>query len=85
MSARWIVPLALACYIAVGFFPYLVSGLVVPTGALVVLMACWAAGLALTTRFAADRPLVAPAAVIAAIAFWFAFVSVGSALFGWTA
>lgn len=82
---RWITRVALAAYVVIGFFPYLVSGLVVPTGAVVVLMACWAIGLAVTIRWARVRPMVAPAAVAVAIAFWFAFVSLGSAVFGWTA
>ena len=83
--SRWIAWVALACYLGLGFFPYLVSGLVVPPGAVVFLMLCWTIGLVVILRWSKDRPIVAPAAVAIAIAFWFAFVSLGSAVFGWTA
>ena len=83
--SRWTVRLALICYLAIGFFPYLVSGLLVPPLAVLVLMAVWTAGLVATVRWSRHRPIVAPVSVVAAIAFWFAFVTLGSALFGWTA
>lgn len=82
---RFIVIVSLVGYLLVGFFPYLVSGLIVPTGAVAVLMVCWFVGLLLTARLAAARPLLAPVGVVAAILFWFAFVTLGSSLFGWTA
>lgn len=82
---RWIVFISLLGYLAIGFVPYLVSGLIVPPGAVAVLLICWASGLALALSWVERRPLVAPGAVVVAILFWFAFVSVGSALFGWTA
>lgn len=82
---RFVVIVSLLAYLAIGFFPYLVSGLIVPIGAVAVLMVCWFAGLMLTSRLAASRPLLAPLGVVAAILFWFTFVTVGSSLFGWTA
>lgn len=82
---RWIVRLALACYLAVGVFPYLASGLLVPPAAVAVLMAFWAVGLWSSARWAERQPMVAPAAVVVAIVFWFAFVSLGAELFNWTA
>lgn len=77
--------LAVASYLVLGFFPYLVSGLVVPPAAVAVLLCCWALGLLATARLARRRPLLTPLAVVAALVFWLAFVSLGSALFGWTA
>jgi hypothetical protein len=82
---RIIVIVTLVAYVAIGFVPYSVSGLIVPTGAVAVLMVCWFAGLVLTARLAAARPLLAPVGVVAAILFWYAFVTLGSRLFGWTA
>lgn len=84
-GSRWMVRIAVVCYLAIGIFPYLASGLLVPPLALAALMACWAGGLVATLRWASRRPIVAPAAVAAAIGFWFTFVSVGSAVFHWTA
>ncbi|NNF55148.1 MAG: hypothetical protein HKN03_11990 [Acidimicrobiales bacterium] len=82
---RFVVIVSLLAYLAIGFFPYLVSGLIVPPGAVAVLMVCWFMGLFLTARMATARPLLAPVGVVAAILFWFAFVTLGSSLFGWTA
>jgi hypothetical protein len=45
----------------------------------------WGVGFAFTARTALRRPLWALAAVPLALAFWWLYVSVGSALFGWTA
>lgn len=83
--SRWVAWAALCGYVAVGFFPYLVSGLVVPPGAVVVLMVAWLLGLGLAVWLSRVRPLLVPAVVVLALVFWFAFVSVGEALFGWTA
>lgn len=83
--SRWTLRLGIVGYLVVGFFPYSVSGLVVPPAGLVGLMACWAIGLVAVIMLGRDRPIVAPAAVVGALVFWFAYVSAGSALFGWTA
>ena len=82
---RFIVIVSIVAYLVVGFVPYLVSGLIVPPGAVAVLMICWFVGLMLTARLAAARPVLAPVGVVAALLFWFAFVTLGSSLFGWTA
>lgn len=84
-GSRWLVGLAVVGYLAVGVFPYSVSGLLVPPAGLIVLLACWAIGLVAMVLLARHRPIVAPAAVVGAIVFWFAYVTIGSALFGWTA
>jgi hypothetical protein len=76
---------ALALYVVTGAFPYLVSGLVVPVWGLIVLMLCWGIGLGLTARFALRRPFLSLLSIPAVLLFWFAYVSAGSALFGWTA
>lgn len=76
---------ALGVYVLTGFFPYLVSGLLVPIPGLVVLMACWGFGLALTARLALRKPVLSLVAIPGVLAFWWIYVTVGSELFGWTA
>lgn len=82
---RWVGMIALALYVVTGLFPYLVSGLVVPIWALILLMFLWGLGLAVTARLALRRPLWSLAAIPAALAFWWVYVTAGSAIFGWTA
>lgn len=82
---RWVGMISLGLYVVTGVFPYLVSGLVVPVWALVVLMLCWGIGLAFTAMIALRRPLMSLFAVPGALVFWWAYVSGGAALFGWTA
>lgn len=61
------------------------SGLVVPAPWLFVLWAAWLAGVYLAIRlFVTRRPWTLMAAVAVA-AFWWVFVTVGEAMFGWTA
>lgn len=64
---------------------YLSSGLLVPLWGLVVLNAVGAFVLVLTVRESARRWWVAFVGPVAAVLFWFAYVNLGSLLFGWTA
>lgn len=82
---RWVGMVSLALYVVTGVFPYLVSGLVVPVWALVVLMLCWGIGLVVTAQMALRRPVASLLAVPGALLFWWAYVSGGAALFGWAA
>jgi len=82
---RWVGMLSLIVYIALGIFPYLLSGILVPIVGLAILMFVWGVGFAFTARLALRRPLWALAAVPAALVFWWGFVTAGSAIFGWTA
>jgi Flp pilus assembly protein TadB len=57
-------------YLALGLFPYLASGLLVPPGAVVVLMVVWTIGLVITidlSRRSTGWTLMAP---VLALAFW---------------
>ena len=75
-------------HLAVGVFPYAASGLVVPLWGVVVLYGCWLALAVVLIRLLRGpdrRPLVAPAVPLVALAVWFAFVTLGEALLGWTA
>ena len=75
-------------HLAVGVFPYAASGLLVPIWGIVVLYALWLAlafVLVRLLRGEARRPMLAPLVPVAALAVWFAVVTAGEAIFGWTA
>ena len=75
-------------HLAVGVFPYAASGLLVPLWAIAVLYGCWLALAVLLVRLLRGdrrRPLLAPAVPVAALVVWFAVVTLGEAVFGWTA
>ena len=75
-------------HLAVGVVPYAASGLVVPVWAFVTLYAGWLGLAVLLVRLLRGphrRPRLAPLVPVAALAFWFAFVSAGGALLDWTA
>ena len=70
---------------AVVFFPYVVSGLVAPYWAVLVLLAFWAALLVVAFRWWTPHPkrlLVLP--LVAAVV-WFAAVTAGNYILDWTA
>lgn len=69
---------------AVVAFPYLMSGLLVPPYAVAILWAVWIAATVALVRFRSRGPvlLLIP---IATAALWFGLISLGEALFGWTA
>jgi hypothetical protein len=81
----WVGLVTMGVYIMIGVFPYLVSALLIPTWALVVLMGVWGVGLVFTGRLAMRRPLLSVAAIPIALVFWWVFVSAGSSVLGWTA
>lgn len=74
----------LLLYVAAGYV-YMVSGLAVPIPWLVVLWLVWAGGLVILVRVWRRRRAWTPVVALAAFAFWAAYLSAGSALFGWTA
>lgn len=81
---RVVIALGLIAYIATGFL-YLVSGLVVPLGWLILLLAIWLAGLWLTTLQVARWSWWALAGAPVALVVWWVYVTLGGALLGWTA
>lgn len=85
VSHRWAGWLAIGLYLVIGLFPYLSSGLLAPPYGVIILMVCWGIGLVLTWRLARTRPVLSLVAVPAALAFWWAFITAGGLLFGWTA
>ena len=64
---------------------YLVSGLVAPLWAVVLLVACWLVLGLCAVRWVRRRPLVVLALPFVGVALWWAVVSLGEVLFGWTA
>ena len=80
--------LAVVLHLLIGVFPFAASGLLVPLWGVVVLGASWLAMAVVLVRLVRGdrrRPLLAPLVPVAALAGWFAFVSFGEAVFGWTA
>ncbi|MGH3490400.1 MAG: hypothetical protein ACRDP8_21130 [Actinopolymorphaceae bacterium] len=66
-------------------FLYAVSGLVAPVWAVVVLIGCWILLVLCAVRWVRRRPLVVLALPFVGVALWFGVISLGEALFGWTA
>ena len=69
---------------SVGFL-YFASGLVAPAWAVVVLCLFWLALLILGMRWFMTRPLRVFALPFIAVVVWFAAITLGAALLGWTA
>ena len=76
--------IGIVLYLAVGFI-FLVSGLVVPMPWLAVLWAVWAGGCYPLIRVFQTRRAWTPLVAVAAGLFWWGYLSLGSALFDWTA
>ena len=74
----------LVAYLGVGFFPYLSSGLVVPAPWIFLLWALWIVGLVFAWRTFRSRPALLLLFPVAAVAFWFLYLTAGEQLFGWT-
>jgi hypothetical protein len=64
---------------------YVVSGLVAPLWAVVLLVGCWLVLGLCAVRWVRRRPLVVLALPFVGVALWWAVVSLGEVLFGWTA
>jgi hypothetical protein len=85
LSQRLLQVVGVLAYLLTGLFPYLASGLVVPPVGVAILGGVWALGLYLTVRTARRRPALTPLGPVAALAFWFLFVTAGDIFLGWTA
>lgn len=81
-AGTWV---AVGLHVAVGVFPLSATGLLAPAWGFVVVYVWWLALFAVVWRW---RPRVSWAALIVpvvAVGGWFAIMSAGEALFGWTA
>lgn len=65
--------------------PFLVSGLVMPSWAVILFVLVWVALVVLALYLFRRRPLVVLALPFAGFAFWLAFWLIGASLFDWTA
>ena len=73
-------------HVVIGAVPFAVSGLVAPLWGVVVLGVWWAVCLgAIVGLVRRHRPRLVPLVPVVALAGWFAFVSFGEAVLGWTA
>lgn len=76
---------AVLMHMLVGAFPYAVSGLVAPLSGVALLWLMWLGLLVLVVWLArAGRP-IALAVPVAAVILWFAIISFGGMVLGWTA
>ncbi len=82
---RSVLVLGVVLHLAVAVFPLSASGLMAPGGAIVLLYAGWA-GLGLAAwRTRRTRPWAMLLAAAAAVLMWFAVMTLGDLLLGWTA
>lgn len=82
VAQRVLVIVGLLIYLATGFI-YLTSGLVVPGLALFLLWFVWLVGIGVVARMVARWSLWVLAAGPVAMVFWWLYLMVGEALFGW--
>jgi hypothetical protein len=76
----------IALHLLAGVFPFAVSGLIAPLWGVVVLYAMWLAMLGVAVQLARTGRLRLVLAVpFAAVVAWFAVMSFGGAVLGWTA
>ncbi len=81
-AGEWV---ALALHVAVGFFPYSATGLLMPLPGVAVMYVLWFALFAVAWRWRPRNSWVLLAIPLAAIVVWVAGVSLGEAVFGFTA
>jgi hypothetical protein len=74
----------LLLHLAVGVFPFSASGLLVPMSGLAVLLLGWLCGLGAAVLLVRRSPRWVPVVPLAALGFWWAVVSIGEAVLGWT-
>jgi hypothetical protein len=84
-SHRWVGWVTIVLYLLIGIFPYLSSGLLAPLYGVIILLVCWGIGLVITWRLARRRPVLSLVAIPLALAFWWAFITAGGLILGWTA
>ena len=83
-SDRLLLVLAVLAHLGAGIL-YLAAGLVAPLWAVLLLWALWLVLLWVLVRVWRRRPLLALAVPVAAVALFFAAITAGEQLLGWTA
>ncbi|HET9260001.1 MAG TPA: hypothetical protein VFP42_07725 [Acidimicrobiia bacterium] len=74
----------IVAYALTGFL-FVSSGLVVPAPWLFVLWAAWIVGIYLVIRLFVTRRALTLLAAVAAVAFWWVFITLGESILDWTA
>ena len=77
--------LAVALQLAVAVFPYSASGLVAPLPGLIVLALIWIGLFVFLWRWRPRNQWLYLLVPVAAVALWFAVLTIGERVFGWTA
>ena len=75
----------LVLHIAIGVFPFSATGLVAPLYGIALAYLGWALGLYGITRWWRSAPKAVLLMPFAALAWWFALMTLGSAVLGWSA
>jgi hypothetical protein len=81
-AGEWV---GIALQILVGVFPYGASGLVAPLPGLLFLILVWALMLLVAWRWRPANPWAVLLVPVVSVGLWFAIISLGEAIFGWTA
>ena len=77
--------LAIALQLAVGVFPYGASGLMAPPVGLVILAVIWTGCVVALWRWRPENPWLTLLVPVGAVVAWFAVLTFGDAVLGWTA
>ena len=81
-AGEWV---GIGLQIAVGVFPYGASGLVAPPAGLLLLFLVWAVMLLVAWRWRPANPWAVLLIPLLSVGLWFAIISLGEAIFDWTA
>lgn len=80
-AGTWV---ALGLHVAVGIFPFSATGLIAPPWGWAVVFAWWLALFIVAWRWRPRNSWSALIIPVVAVVGWFAIISLGEALFGWT-
>jgi hypothetical protein len=73
-----------AVHLILAVLPFSASGLVAPLWAVILLWVVWGALLVVAWRLLQRRPLMVLAVPVVALLIWFAVLTIGQQLLGWT-
>jgi len=70
--------------IVIWFFPFSASGLIAPGWAVLVVQALWVAHALLAARISHRHPRLVPLVVLQSLLVWYASLTLGAAVLGWS-
>ena len=82
---RWAAWVGFLVHLVVGVFPYAASGLLAPLYGIALVYVGWFALLILALKWWNPKPYWVLLVPVAALAWWFALMSLGGLVLGWTA